>query len=208
MGRDQEGSRDEEKLLARAPWLLACVVYLFLAEPGLAAKDRDVQHDSSGNGLVYGIELRKDRNEAESQEARDDLHGRPKDFAFYLGEFVRYVREQQVLIIGVGTLLLLILVNYFAVTRAYYGRATYFANYGDVFWFCLPVAIIVLTKAFVWWMFGDIRLGSRVVNVCLVFACAYNLVRPLIDNRRGPFLLAVCVCISRLTLGYMLSRNA
>jgi len=204
MNRDQERSNHAKKLTMRAPWLLACIVYLFLAEPGLAKKNRDRQNDRSSNGLVCGIELRKYRNESESLGAQNDIDDSPKELGFYMDELVRYAQEERLLIIVVGTVLLLMLVNYFAVTRAYYGRATYFANYGDVFWFCLPVAIILLTKVFVWWMFGDIYLGSLVVKVCLVFACVYNLIRPLIDNRRGPLLLAVSVCISRFTLGYML----
>jgi len=56
----------------------------------------------------------------------------------------------------------------------------------------------------VWWAFGDIRLGGEIVTVSLVFACVYNLARPLVDNRHAPLFLAVSICISRFTLGYFL----
>lgn len=193
-----------KNLLVKASWLVAFVAYLFLVEPALATKNQDIQQNLSDNGLVYGIDLTKYKNQVDNREVQNELDDGPKGLGDYLGKFVQYIQEEQFLIVGVGIVLLLILINYFAVTQSYDGRATYFADYGDVFWFYLPATIILLTKVFVWWMFGDISLGSQVVKVCLTFACVYNLIRPFVDNRQAPLFLAVSVCISRFTLGYVL----
>jgi len=182
------------------PLLIVSVACLFVGGLASASEDEDRQQSNPRDGLVYGIDLSQRENNAGTLKETGDLQGSHSR----LYDCSEYLRKEQPFIVGGGLLLLLILVNYFAVTQAYHGRATYFADYGDVFWFCLPVAATLLTKGFVWWVLGDIRLGSEVVKVCLVFACAYNLTRPLVDNRHAPLFSAMSICISRFTLGYFL----
>jgi hypothetical protein len=75
-------------------------------EPALATKNQDIQQDLSNNGLVYGIDLTKYKNQIDNREVQNELDDGPKGLGDYLGKFVQYIQEEQFLIVGVGIVLI------------------------------------------------------------------------------------------------------
>ncbi len=194
---------------------LLVVLCASLSKSAWATENAQGKENGSDSHLVYGIDLSKyqrDTNAGKPLSNVDNGYSSGGGLSKYVRRFVESMERDASTVILLSVALFLVLTNYIAMSRTYQKRAVFFANGGDVFWFCLPLIVMFLAHILPWTesepsggeKAGHVRVGNMLMYVSFIFLVLYNLIRPLIENRHGSLLLAICVAVSRLTLGYLL----
>jgi len=124
---------------------------------------------------------------------------------------IESARRESGALIVLTAILLLVVANFVAVSRTYRGQAVFFGSGADVFWFCLPLLVVFLVC--VWRRIEtessvghapNLWIGNLVILGSFIYLVLYNIVRPLVENRHTSIIVALCVIVGRLTLGYLL----
>jgi len=190
--------------LARSSRLLlslSVVLCVSISKTAGTTENAQGQENGSESHLVYGIDLSKHQGDTDAAKPLSDTDSPGAGLSGYVRGFVESMKQDFSTTIFISVALLLVLTNYIAMSRTYRNRAVFFANGGDVFWFCLPLVVMFLAYILPWTKpdpsagvgAGHARVATMLIHASLVFLVLYNLIRPLIENRHGSLFLAICV---------------